>query len=79
MFDFAIASFTIAGIYALMALGLNLQAGYAGLLNFGHIAFAGLGAYAASKGAVLQFTRALAHDLAPLGHQRTLEGMDAPL
>ncbi|MFN1209019.1 ABC transporter permease subunit, partial [Enterococcus lactis] len=25
---------------------LNLQAGYAGLLNFGHIAFAGIGAYA---------------------------------
>ncbi len=45
MFDFFISSLTIAGIYALMALGLNLQAGYAGLLNFGHIAFAGLGAY----------------------------------
>lgn len=46
MFDFLISSLTVAGIYALMALGLNLQAGYAGLLNFGHIAFAGLGAYA---------------------------------
>ncbi|SEK83598.1 branched-chain amino acid transport system permease protein [Roseateles sp. YR242] len=46
MFDFLISSFTIAGIYGLMALGLNLQAGCAGLLNFGHIAFAGLGAYA---------------------------------
>ncbi|NMM84938.1 branched-chain amino acid ABC transporter permease [Rhodococcus sp. SRB_17] len=50
MFDFAISSLTIASIYALMALGLNLQAGYAGLLNFGHIAFAGLGAYAAGIG-----------------------------
>ena len=50
MFDFALSSLTIAGIYALMALGLNLQAGYAGLLNFGHIAFAGLGAYAAGIG-----------------------------
>lgn len=50
MFDFAISTVTIAGIYALMALGLNLQAGYAGLLNFGHIAFAGLGAYAAGIG-----------------------------
>lgn len=50
MFDFLISSFTIAGIYALMALGLNLQAGYSGLLNFGHIAFAGLGAYAAGIG-----------------------------
>ncbi|MDR7333650.1 branched-chain amino acid ABC transporter permease [Roseateles asaccharophilus] len=46
MFDFLVSSFTIAGIYGLMALGLNLQAGCAGLLNFGHIAFAGLGAYA---------------------------------
>ncbi|MGN6827923.1 branched-chain amino acid ABC transporter permease [Paucibacter sp. M5-1] len=46
MFDFLVSSLTVAGIYGLMALGLNLQAGYAGLLNFGHIAFAGLGAYA---------------------------------
>lgn len=46
MFEFIIATLTIAGIYGIMALGLNLQAGYAGLLNFGHIAFAGLGAYA---------------------------------
>lgn len=46
MFDFFISSLTIAGIYALMALGLHVQAGYSGLLNFGHIAFAGLGAYA---------------------------------
>lgn len=46
MFDFIVSSLTVAGIYGLMALGLNLQAGYAGLLNFGHIAFAGLGAYA---------------------------------
>ncbi|WP_394559535.1 branched-chain amino acid ABC transporter permease [Aquipseudomonas alcaligenes] len=46
MFDFLIAMLTIASLYGLMALGLNLQAGYAGLLNFGHIAFAGLGAYA---------------------------------
>lgn len=46
MFDYLVSSLTIAGIYALMALGLNLQAGTSGLLNFGHIAFAGLGAYA---------------------------------
>lgn len=46
MFDFLISSLTVAGLYGIMALGLNLQAGAAGLLNFGHIAFAGLGAYA---------------------------------
>jgi branched-chain amino acid transport system permease protein len=46
VFDFLVSSLTIASIYGLMALGLNLQAGYSGLLNFGHIAFAGIGAYA---------------------------------
>lgn len=33
-------------IYALLALGLNLEFGYAGLINFGHILFALIGAYA---------------------------------
>lgn len=46
MYDFLIFVITIAGIYAIMALGLNVLAGYSGLLNFGHIAFAGIGAYA---------------------------------
>lgn len=46
MFEFFIYAVTIAAIYGLMALGLHLQAGYSGLMNFGHIAFAGLGAYA---------------------------------
>jgi branched-chain amino acid transport system permease protein len=45
--SFVIHLLTIACIYATMALGLNLQAGYAGMVNFGFIAFAGLGAYAA--------------------------------
>jgi len=46
VFDFLLATLTLAGIYGLMALGLNLQVGVAGLLNFGHITFAGIGAYA---------------------------------
>lgn len=50
MFDFIIHVITIAGIYALVALALNIQAGYAGLLNFGHIAFVGIGAYAIGIG-----------------------------
>ncbi|RMX19052.1 branched-chain amino acid ABC transporter permease [Vandammella animalimorsus] len=45
MFDFLASIITIGGIYAIMALGLNIQAGYSGLLNFGHIVFAGVGAY----------------------------------
>lgn len=36
----------LVGIYALFALGLNLQWGFAGLINFGHIAFMAIGAYA---------------------------------
>ncbi|CAM3937766.1 branched-chain amino acid ABC transporter permease [Bordetella muralis] len=46
MYDFLFFTVTIAGIYAIMALGLNILAGYGGLLNFGHIAFAGVGVYA---------------------------------
>lgn len=34
-----------AAIYALAAIGLNMHFGYAGLLNFGHIAFMLVGAY----------------------------------
>ena len=34
------------GLFALFALGLNLQWGYAGLINFGHVAFMTVGAYA---------------------------------
>ncbi len=37
-----------AAYYALAAVGLNLQFGYAGLLNFGHVASALVGAYGAA-------------------------------
>lgn len=47
MFGFLIHLLTAVCLYAMMALGLNLQAGYAGMLNFGFVAFAGIGAYAA--------------------------------
>lgn len=44
----------IAGIYALLAIGLNIQYGETGLINFGHVAYFAIGAYAsailASKG-----------------------------
>jgi branched-chain amino acid transport system permease protein len=42
----AIGPVTIA--YAISALGLNLQFGYTGLLNFGHVAFMLMGAYGAA-------------------------------
>jgi branched-chain amino acid transport system permease protein len=36
----------VAGIYTLLALGLQLQFGFTGLLNFGQVAFMAIGAYA---------------------------------
>lgn len=50
MFEFCLHVLTLACIYGLIALALNLQAGYTGLLNFGHIAFVGIGAYAVGIG-----------------------------
>lgn len=42
----ALAPIMIAmAIFALFALGLNLQFGYTGIINFGHVAFMGIGAY----------------------------------
>ena len=46
MLDFLLYVVTVAAIYSLFALSLNLQAGVTGLLNFGHVAFFGIGAYA---------------------------------
>ena len=34
-----------AGLFGIFALGLNLQWGFAGLINFGHVAFMTIGAY----------------------------------
>ncbi|MCY7334618.1 MAG: branched-chain amino acid ABC transporter permease, partial [Chamaesiphon sp.] len=34
-----------AATYALFSLGLNLQWGVTGLINFGHVAFMAIGAY----------------------------------
>ena len=44
--DFLLYLVTVAAIYGLLAISLNLQAGVSGLLNFGHVAFFGVGAYA---------------------------------
>jgi len=38
---------SLAGMYVLLTMGLNVQWGYAGLINFSVIAFWGIGAYAA--------------------------------
>ncbi|MDP8957710.1 MAG: branched-chain amino acid ABC transporter permease, partial [Actinomycetota bacterium] len=39
---------TSAAIYGLLTLALNLHYGYAGLLNFGHVAFFAAGAFASA-------------------------------
>lgn len=48
MSSFILHVATLGCIYGLLALALNLQAGFAGLLNFGFVAFAGVGAYASA-------------------------------
>jgi branched-chain amino acid transport system permease protein len=52
VFDFFIHVASIACLYGLLALSLNLQAGFTGLINFGLIALFGCGTYGAalSKG-----------------------------
>jgi branched-chain amino acid transport system permease protein len=55
VFEFCLHVLTLACIYGLIALALNLQAGYTGLLNFGHIAFVGMGAYAVGIGHLAQW------------------------
>ena len=36
---------TMIGIYSILSLGLNLQYGFSGLVNFGLVAFFAVGAY----------------------------------
>lgn len=45
LFNFFIYLVTMMGIYALIALSLNLQVGFTGLINFGQVMFFAVGAY----------------------------------
>ncbi|HEY8449326.1 MAG TPA: branched-chain amino acid ABC transporter permease [Bacillota bacterium] len=45
MIDYLPGFLTNVAIFAIFVLGLNLQFGFTGLLNFGHVAFLALGAY----------------------------------
>jgi branched-chain amino acid transport system permease protein len=45
---YLVAVAIVALIYTLLAIGLNLQYGYTGLINFGHVAFFAIGAYASA-------------------------------
>jgi len=44
--EFIVRIFVIVGIWVLLALGLNIVVGYAGLLDLGYIAFYAMGGYA---------------------------------
>jgi branched-chain amino acid transport system permease protein len=46
--SFLVTVATIACIYGLLTVGLNVHYGYTGLLNFGHVAFFAAGAYASA-------------------------------
>ena len=43
---FFVRILAIVGLYVMLALGLNIVVGYAGLLDLGYIAFYAIGAYA---------------------------------
>jgi branched-chain amino acid transport system permease protein len=46
--SFLVTVGTLACVWGLLALGLNIHYGYTGLLNFGHVAFFAAGAYASA-------------------------------
>ncbi|EXL06507.1 ABC transporter permease [Brucella anthropi] len=50
MFDFTLDLLIVASAYSIAALSLNLQAGIGGMMNFGQIAFFGIGGYAVALG-----------------------------
>ncbi|MFQ5801054.1 MAG: branched-chain amino acid ABC transporter permease [Candidatus Hydrothermarchaeales archaeon] len=45
VYDYLITMLTFWGIYAILAIGLNVIWGYTGLINIGHVAFFAIGAY----------------------------------
>ena len=48
LINYGVFFLTLAGIYAILALGLNIQWGYAGMLNIGVGAFFAIGAYSSA-------------------------------
>lgn len=46
--DYLLHILIIALIYSIFAISLNLELGYVGLYNFGHVAFFGIGAYSSA-------------------------------
>lgn len=52
LINYGVFFLTLAGIYAILSLGLNIQWGYAGMLNIGVGAFFAVGAYASTLASV---------------------------
>lgn len=52
MLEFLLGVGILASLYGIVAIALNLQAGTTGLLNFGIVAFFGIGAYATGIGSM---------------------------
>jgi branched-chain amino acid transport system permease protein len=51
----------IMGVYVIMAIGLNIVVGYAGLLDLGYVAFYAVGAYTCAWFASVQFAKHKVH------------------
>jgi branched-chain amino acid transport system permease protein len=45
MIDYAVSVLTVVAIFGILAIGLNVQWGWAGMLNLGYITFMAIGAY----------------------------------
>jgi hypothetical protein len=56
-----LGTMVIMGVYAMMAVGLNIVVGYAGLLDLGYVAFYAMGAYTAAWFASVQFAHQNIH------------------
>ena len=57
--DYLFHTLIIALVYTVFALSLNLELGYTGLYNFGHVAFFGIGAYTSALLSLAGFPVAL--------------------
>src|SRR4051795_10635870 len=56
-----LGTMTIMGVYSMMAIGLNIVVGYAGLLDLGYVAFYAMGAYTCAWFASVQFAHRNVH------------------
>src|SRR3954447_19313790 len=56
-----VGTMTIMGVYSMMAIGLNIVVGYAGLLDLGYVAFYAMGAYTCAWFASVQFAHRNVH------------------